>query len=101
MIKPLRYLPPLALAILLAACVRLAPPSGPDFVAAADPIGFDEAAFDDAIDAAFDGQVRGYAAALVNADGIQATVSGGWAQAPGDGDVPMRSYIYSKIGSVS
>jgi CubicO group peptidase (beta-lactamase class C family) len=101
MLTLLRRISLLALALLLASCSQLAPPGGATFAPSADPIGFDEAAFDDAIEAAFDGQVRGYSAVLVNADGVQATTSGGWAQAPGDGDVRMRTFVYSKIGSVS
>lgn len=101
MIAMARRLLLLAALLLPTACTRFAPSPDATFVPSTIGFGYDEDAFDDAIAAAFDGRVRGYAAALVNADGIQATVSGGWAQAPGDGDVPMRTYIYSKIGSVS
>lgn len=38
---------------------------------------------------------------IANEAGIQAKVSGGWAQAPGDGNVPMKTHISSGIGSVS
>jgi Beta-lactamase len=46
-------------------------------------------------------QVKGYSVVIANEAGIQAKVSGGWAQAPGDGNVLMKTYISSGIGSVS
>lgn len=62
---------------------------------------FNTIVFEEKIRRALAGQVKGYSAVIANKAGIQAKVSGGWAQAPGDGNVPMKTYITSGIGSVS
>jgi CubicO group peptidase (beta-lactamase class C family) len=62
---------------------------------------FNPVVLEDAIHRELGGQVKGYTVVIANEDGIQAKVSGGWAQAPGDGNVPMKTYIYNNIGSVS
>ena len=46
-------------------------------------------------------KVKGYSFVLLNRDGIQAKVSGGWARDPQDGDVPMKTNVPCLIGSVT
>jgi CubicO group peptidase (beta-lactamase class C family) len=62
---------------------------------------FDSERFHGEIQDTFDGQVRGFSFAVTDSEGIRALSSGGFAQAPGDGDVPMRTFIHSGVGSVS
>lgn len=62
---------------------------------------FNAVLFEEKIHQALANQVKGYSVAIANEAGIQAKVSGGWAQAPGDGNVPMKTSISSGIGSVS
>jgi CubicO group peptidase (beta-lactamase class C family) len=62
---------------------------------------FDSELFHEAIQDSFDGQVRGFSFAVTDSEGIRALSSGGFAQAPGDGNVPMRTFVYSGVGSVS
>lgn len=62
---------------------------------------FNAIVFEEKIHQALANQVKGYSVVIANEAGIQAKVSGGWAQAPGDGNVPMKTYISSGIGSVS
>jgi CubicO group peptidase (beta-lactamase class C family) len=57
--------------------------------------------FNAAIEQEYEGGVMGYSFVIANEAGIQAKVSGGWAQAPGDGNVPMKTHVASCIGSVS
>ena len=46
------------------------------------------------------GKVKGYSIVVGNKDGIQSKVSAGWAQDPSDGNIPMKTYVASGIGSV-
>lgn len=62
---------------------------------------FNAIVFEEKIHQALANQVKGYSVVIANEAGIQAKVSGGWGQAPGDGNVPMKTYISSGIGSVS
>ncbi|GAB4193037.1 MAG: hypothetical protein Fur006_37870 [Coleofasciculaceae cyanobacterium] len=62
---------------------------------------FNAVVFEEKIHQALANQVKGYSVVIANEADIQAKVSGGWAQAPGDGNVPMKTYISSGIGSVS
>lgn len=62
---------------------------------------FNAIVFEEKIHQALANQVKGYSVVIANEAGIQAKVSGGWAQAPGDGNVAMKTYISSGIGSVS
>jgi Beta-lactamase len=62
---------------------------------------FNAIAFEEAIHRECAGIVKGYSFVVADEDGIRAKVSGGWAQAPGDGDVPMKTFVSSCIGSVS
>lgn len=62
---------------------------------------FNAVVFEEKIHQALVNQIKGYAVVIANESDIQAKVSGGWAQAPGDGNVPMKTYISSGIGSVS
>ncbi len=62
---------------------------------------FNAVVFEEKIHQELADQVKGYSVAIANEADIQAKVSGGWAQAPGDGNVPMKTYISSGIGSVS
>ena len=55
--------------------------------------------FEQAVRRQMDGRVMGYAFAIADADGIVAEVSGGWAQAPGDGDLRMSPTIPIGFGS--
>lgn len=60
-----------------------------------------ETMFQEAVARHMGDSVKGYAMVLVNKDGIQAKASGGWAQAPGDGGILMKTFVPSNIGSVS
>lgn len=62
---------------------------------------FNAVVFEEKIHQALANRVKGYSVAIANEADIQAKVSGGWAQAPGDGNVPMKTDISSGIGSVS
>jgi len=59
-----------------------------------------EEAFQDNLRRALDGKVKGYAFVIANGGGIVAKASGGWAQAPGDGNLRMKTFIPAQIGSV-
>jgi hypothetical protein len=85
-------------AVLLAMTLSVSPLSS---LADSHSFHFDSDRFHEAIQGVFDGNVRGFAFAIGNEEGIQGLSSGGWAQAPGDGDVPMRSFVHSGIGSGS
>ncbi len=58
-----------------------------------------EPAFQVAIDRWIDGRVKGYAFVIANRDGIVAEAAGGWAQAPGDGNLRMSTTIPAGFGS--
>ena len=62
---------------------------------------FNAVVFEEKIHRELADRVKGYSVVIANEADIQAKVSGGWAQAPGDGNVPMKTYISSGIGSVS
>ena len=62
---------------------------------------FNPTIFADSINQRIAGRVKGHSFVIANEAGIEAKVSGGYAQAPGDGDVLMKTYIASNIGSVS
>jgi Beta-lactamase/Polyglycine hydrolase-like, structural repeat len=68
---------------------------------AAGTVHFDPSVFKKDIDAKFAGNVKGYAFVVANAGCIVGKVSGGYAQAPGDGNVKMKTYIASGTGSVA
>ncbi len=55
--------------------------------------------FKRSIDRQMTGRVMGYSFAIANADRIVAEASGGWAQAPGDGELPMGSNVVINFGS--
>ncbi len=59
----------------------------------------DRDVFERSIDRQIAGQVMGYAFAIADADGIVADASGGWAQAPGDGDLAMATNVVINFGS--
>jgi hypothetical protein len=59
-----------------------------------------EAVFRDYLQRNLAGKVKGYAFVLANRGGIVAKASGGWAQAPGDGRLAMKTFIPSNAGSV-
>lgn len=62
---------------------------------------FNAVVFEEAVHRECADTVKGYAFVIATEEGFQAKVSGGWAQAPGDGRVPMKTYVSSCIGSVS
>lgn len=62
---------------------------------------FNAALFEQAVHQRFAGKVMGYSVVIANQDGLVTKVSGGYAQAPGDGNVPMRTNVASNLGSVS
>jgi hypothetical protein len=64
-------------------------------------IQFNAVVFEEAIHRELANDVKGYSCVITDKTDIQAKVSGGWAQAPDDGNVPMKTYISSCIGSVS
>ncbi len=66
---------------------------------AADP--FNAALFESIIHNEMRGEAKGYAFVIVNRDGFQSRVVGGWAQDPADGNVRMSTKMPSCIGSVS
>ena len=57
--------------------------------------------FQERVKAAVDGRVKGYAFVIADRNGIEVKVSGGMAQAPGDGDIAMKTFIPSGTGSVA
>ena len=59
----------------------------------------DQGVFDRSIARQMNGRVMGYAFAVADADGIVAEASGGWAQAPGDGDLRMAPNVAINFGS--
>jgi CubicO group peptidase (beta-lactamase class C family) len=62
---------------------------------------FNAVVFEEKIHQELAQRVKGYSVVIANESDIQAKVSSGWAQAPGDGNVPMKTFISSGIGSVS
>lgn len=62
---------------------------------------FNSIIFEEKIHQELSSRVKGYSVVIANEAGLRAKVSGGWAQAPGDGQVPMKTYISSGVGSVS
>lgn len=68
---------------------------------AASTVRFDPSVFRKDIDGKFADKVKGYAFVVANAGCIVGKVSGGYAQAPGDGDVKMKTYVASGTGSVA
>lgn len=61
----------------------------------------DEEAFRDHLSRALSNRVMGYAFVLADRRGIMAKASGGWAQAPNDGRLAMKTTIPAQIGSVA
>jgi CubicO group peptidase (beta-lactamase class C family) len=49
----------------------------------------------------FNKKCMGYAFVLANQDGIVKKVSGGYAQNPCNGNIPMKTHVYHNIGSVT
>lgn len=62
---------------------------------------FNAVVFEEKIHQELANRVKGYSVVIANEADIQVKVSGGWAQAPNDGNVPMKTYTSSGIGSVS
>lgn len=62
---------------------------------------FNAVVFEEKVHQELANQVKGYSVVIANELGIEAKVSGGWAQAPTDGNVAMKTFISSGIGSVS
>jgi CubicO group peptidase (beta-lactamase class C family) len=58
-----------------------------------------EPTFRVAIDRWMDDRVKGYAFVIADKDGIVAEAAGGWAQAPGDGNLRMSTTIPAGFGS--
>lgn len=58
-----------------------------------------EPTFQAAIDSWMDNRVKGYAFVIADKDGIVAEAAGGWAQAPGDGNLRMSATIPAGFGS--
>lgn len=79
---------------LLLSAAALAPPA----VAAT---AFNAVLFEESVHAKMKGQVKAYAFAVADKDGIQARAASGWAQDPADGNLAMSTTIPSGIGSVT
>src|SRR5688572_3399431 len=65
------------------------------------PAKFNAVLFEEAVNKKMKNQVKGYAFAIGDKDGIKARCEGGWAQDPADGNLRMTTKIPSCIGSVS
>lgn len=65
------------------------------------PRNVEQQAFRDGLREDLADRVKGYAFVLADRNGIVATASGGWAQAPGDGQVPMKTYVPANVGSIA
>ncbi len=65
------------------------------------PAGFDVARFEASATQRMGNLAMGWSFAVADRHGIRASGAGGWAQAPGDGDVVMTSATASGIGSVT
>lgn len=63
------------------------------------PVKFNMVLFEELVHQKLAGKVKGYSLVLGDKSGIKAKVSGGWAQIPGDGKVPMKTTVASGIGS--
>lgn len=62
---------------------------------------FNTARFEAALDRQMKGLPKGWSFAVADRHGVRVSGAGGWAQAPGDGDVVMSADTASGIGSVT
>lgn len=85
---------------LIAAAFVLSVPSGGFAQNRVAPKSVNEEAFRDYLRRNLADNVKGYAFVIANRGGIVAKAAGGWAQAPGDGDLKMKTFIPSNAGSV-
>jgi CubicO group peptidase (beta-lactamase class C family) len=85
---------------LYGACLAASPMAGASGAPSRAPA-FHPDVFSAVLHQRFDGKVVGFEAALGDENGIRAKVSNGKAQKEGDGNVPMKTYVYANIGSVS